>query len=187
MPNRAESRYRFDEPDWLARLAVADPRLRRLGAYWEALRGERAMPPFDELEPWVVPDLLPMMWVWRVDRERRLLFLRLVGEEVQRVLGNWPRGAELDEVAPARSRALLRQRYEQVVYGPAILHVRGVAHLGDLHIPAERLLLPLGRDGVTEDLLGISHYDLSPRRRLDERAYAAEDSHETLLPLSEIA
>lgn len=185
MSSRATSPYSHDDPDWLSRLEVDDPRLRRLAAYWDSLRGGRAMPRFNELEPWKVPDLLPMMWVWRVDRERRLLFLRLVGEEVRRVLGNWARGAELDEVAPPRSAVLLRQRYERVAYGPSILHVKGVAHLGDLHVPAERLILPLGSgETAADDILGISHYDLTPRYRVEDSPYAAEESAETWVPLS---
>lgn len=188
MIERKRAPYGYEEPDWLARLAIQDPRLRRLASYWDGLRDGRAMPRFDEIEPWQVPDLLPIMWVWRVDRSRRLLFLRLVGEEVRRVLGNWPRGAELDAVAPPASRELLRRRYEQVAYGPAILHVRGLAYVGDLKIPAERLVLPLGADpGAADDLLGISHYDLTPRRAIEDRAYDSEESRETLLPLSEIA
>jgi hypothetical protein len=103
------------------------------------------------------------------------------------VLGHWPRGAELAAVAPRQSLPLLRRRYEQVAYGPAVLHVRGVAHLGDLHIPAERLILPLGRgEAAADDILGISHYDLTPRRHPQEHAYATEESRETLLPLSEL-
>lgn len=188
MSNPTTRRHSYDEPDWLAQLAVADPRLRRLGAYWDALRGDRPMPRFDEIEPWKVPDLLPIMWVWRVDRERRLLFLRLVGEEVQRVLGHWPRGAELEQVAPYQSLGLLRRRYEQVAYGPAILHTRGIAHLGDLHIPAKRLILPLGSgEAAADDILGITHYDLTPRRPAEDQAYATEESRETLLPVSELA
>ncbi|SMF22339.1 hypothetical protein SAMN06265365_104120 [Tistlia consotensis] len=183
-----DRRYSYDEPDWLAGLGLGDSRLRRLAAYWDALRGARIMPRFDELEPWKVPDLLPIMWVWRVDRERRLMFLRLVGEEVQRVLGSWPRGAELAEAAPKAVLPLLRRRYEAVAYGPAILYVRGMALLGDMRVPAERLVLPLGAgEQAADDILGISHYDLTPRREIEERAYATEESAETLLPLSALA
>ena len=105
---RDDRHYGVDEPHWLSRLAIEDRRLRRLAGYWDSLRDGRALPRFDELEPWKVPDLLPIMWVWRVDRERRQMFLRLVGEEVQRVLGNWPRGAELESVAPPASPSAWR-------------------------------------------------------------------------------
>lgn len=187
MIERRHADYGYDEADWLARLPMLDGRLRRLASYWDSLRHGRAMPRFDEIEPWKVPDLLPIMWVWRVDRAQRLLFLRLVGEEVRRVLGNWPRGSELDAVAPAAARHLLRRRYEQVAYGPAILHVRGFAYIGDLRIPAERLILPLGADAsAADDILGISCYDMTPRRQIEDRAYDSEESRETLLPLGEI-
>ncbi len=187
MLDRGERRFAYDEPGWLAGLSVRDARLRRLAAYWDSLRDGRTMPRFDELEPWKVPDLLPIMWVWRVDRERRLMHLRLVGDEVQRALGNWRRGAELAEAAPASVLEMLRRRYEQVAYGPAILHVDGIARLGELKVPAERLILPLGADDeAADDILGISHYDLSPQRSPQDGAYAAEESRETLLPLRDI-
>lgn len=188
MSGADDSSYGYREPEWLGRLPIADERLRRLATHWDAVRANRPMPRFDELEPWRVPDLLPIMWVWRIDRERRLMFLRLVGEEVQRVLGNWARGGELAEVAPPASRPLLRRRYEEVAYGPAILHVRGIAQVGALQIPAERLILPLGAGtAAADDILGISHYDMTPRRQLRQGAYATEESAETLLPLSELA
>ena len=174
MLDRGERRFAYDEPDWLARLSVRDARLRRLAAYWDSLRKGRSMPRFDELEPWKVPDLLPIMWVWRVDRERRLMHLRLVGDEVA-------------EAAPATVLDMLRRRYEQVAYGPAILQVDGIARLGEAKVPAERLILPLGSgDEAADDILGISHYDLEPQRSPQGGAYAAEESREILLPLREI-
>lgn len=188
MPDRNYRRLSYNEPDWLSRLHIAAPRIRRLAVYWDQLRRGRAMPRFDELEPWKVPDLLPIMWVWRVDRERRLMFLRLVGEEVQRILGYWPRGAELGDVVPPAVREMVRRRYEAVAYEPAILHVDGVATVGDLKIPAERLILPLGtKPTAADDLLGISHYDLTARQHPQERAYASEQTSETLLPLTELS
>ena len=181
-----DRRFAYEEPDWLSELGVADPRLRRLGAYWHGLRRHRSMPGLGQVTSWKIPDLLPIMWVWRVDREDRRFYLRLAGEEIQRAIGHWRRGGELGEVAPQRIRGLLRRRYEAVAFGPAVLHVRGEVLLGDLRVPAERLMLPLGEDGETADhIIGISHYDLSPRR--DPATLSGEETRETRLPLDALA
>ncbi|WP_159460196.1 PAS domain-containing protein [Tistlia consotensis] len=156
------------EPEWLDRLGVEQPTLRRLGGYWQRLRAGRAMPRRDELEPWAIPDLLPHLWIWRVQAEPPTFFLRLAGGRINRLLGDWRRGSELGEVVPAHAQAPLRARYGRVAFGPAVLRARGYALLGreyGVRVRAERLLLPLGGGAdAAEDILGITWYEDLPRR-----------------------
>lgn len=153
-----------DGPAWLDRLGVEQPMLRRLGAYWERLRGDRRLPRREELEPWQIPELLPYLWIWRVEAEPRRFFLRLSGDRINRLLGYWRRGSELGEVAAGPALPMLRARYERAAFGPGIVRSRGYALLGrerGVRVRAERLMLPLGEGdaGAARDLLGITWYE----------------------------
>ncbi len=171
---------------WLDRLGVEQPGLRRLGAYWDRLRGDRPLPRRAELEPWRVPDLLPSLWIWRVQRQPAAFHLRLAGERINRLVGYWRRGSELGEAVPGHAEALIRARFERVAFTPGVLRTSGYALLGQQHrvrVRAERLILPLGRSlDQVDDLLGITWYEeLAPQptrdhivQRPDEQFLALE-------------
>lgn len=157
--------------------------LRRLGAYWQQLRGERAMPVRGDLEPWAIPDLLPNLWLWRVEPAARTFYLRLCGDRINRLLGYWRRDSELGEAAPAHVASLLRGRYERVAFEPAVMRARGYALLGRAHavrVRAERLVLPLGSGPVAEDILGITWYEELPGERLPD---IPEEVSDAFLPV----
>lgn len=175
----------FEEPAWLDRLGVEQPMLRRLGAYWQQLRGERAMPARGDLEPWAIPDLLTNLWMWRVETEPRAFRLRLCGDRINRLLGYWRRDSELGEAVPPDLEGLLRSRYERVAFGPAVMRARGYALLGREHglsVRAERLVLPLGSGSDrADDILGITWYEelagaAAPDRQPIDDAFLSLDS-----------
>lgn len=152
-----------EEPAWLDRLKVEQPALRRLGSYWQSLRRGRPMPERADIEPWAIPDLLPDLWIWSVQRQPRAFHLRLAGDRISRLVGEWKRGSELAEAAPRERLPLLRLRFERVAFGPALVRASGYARLGPEHavpVRAERLMLPLGRSTEeAEDILGITWYE----------------------------
>jgi hypothetical protein len=176
----AHGRQYVEEPGWLDLLGVEQPMLRRLGTYWQQLRGDRPMPARSDLQPWAIPDLLPSLWMWRVESEPRAFHLRLCGDRINRLLGYWRRGVELGEAAPPDVAPLLRERYERVAFGPAVMRARGYVLLGraeGVRVRAERLVLPLGNGGtLAEDLLGITWYEELPPSGATETAGPAVDA-----------
>lgn len=186
--SRAAGGQYVEEPVWLDVLGVEQPMLRRLGSYWQQLRGDRPMPSRGDLQPWAIPDLLPSLWMWRVESEPRSFHLRHCGDRINRLLGHWRRGVELGEAAPADVVPLLRSRYERVAFGPAAMRARGYVLLGrteGVRVPAERLVLPLGSGGeAAEDLLGITWYEELPPSGAREPAGSVVDA--TFLPLEHL-
>lgn len=186
--SQAAGGHYVEEPNWLDVLGVEQPMLRRLGSYWQQLRGGRPMPGRGDLHPWAIPDLLPSLWMWRVESEPRAFHLRLCGDRINRLLGFWRRGMELGEAAPADVVPLLRSRYERVAFGPAAMRARGYVLLGrsgGVRVRAERLVLPLGSGGeVAEDLLGITWYQELPPSGAREPSGASVDA--TFLPLEHL-
>lgn len=60
---------------------LSAPQLRELMAYWEARRGERAMPGRSDIDPMQVPRLLPHIFMVRLTREPLEFTYTLIGGE----------------------------------------------------------------------------------------------------------
>ena len=68
-----------------------DADLARLYGYWNAARGERAMPRREDIDPSAIPKLLPYLFMYDV-MPNGGYSIRLAGEELVRFIGHNPRG-----------------------------------------------------------------------------------------------
>ncbi|WP_181905189.1 PAS domain-containing protein [Aestuariispira insulae] len=144
---------------------------RSLYAYWETIRGARAMPSRSDFEPLDVPKLLPYVFLLDVQQEPLDFHYRIVGETIirfsgQNLMGQW--ASALDRHRdPSPVWALLRNTVNDRV--PRLIHFSYSA--GDItvsHLPV--LALPLSDDGITVNkIVGMVDYAECIEKRLMPR------------------
>ena len=157
--------------------AIQSPALKTVFAHWLDVRGDRALPAWRNIDAVAIGKYLPMVWAWRFDFAQGTFIGRLAGEEIVAVLGKEIRGRPLEQCFPANAVQLVLDRYKAVMVGPRIMHTTGQVYLRTgRHGIGERIVLPLGDDGVNGDgVLGATEYrlDIGDARRVG----AAIDHH----------
>ena len=146
--------------------ADAPESLRRMVNYWDARRGTRLMPSFEDIDPSYIPWALSSMYVLRVVQGGEFVY-RLAGAEVERPYGRPLRDTSISDLYPPRSARVIQERWTRVAREPACCFTN-TEHPspGDTFIAAQRVTVPLGRNGWQADhILGIADFG---RIRLDE-------------------
>jgi hypothetical protein len=118
---------------------------RALLAYWDRIAGGRRFPSLDEFNP-----------EQGIHDPRQLIFWRIEGELQAPRFRTLYQGAgkTLDEVVPDFARYfVLMSAKECAISGCAIYTVLRTRDAGKNEIDCERLLLPLGRDAVVEQMV----------------------------------
>lgn len=165
-----------------ARAAITEPALLEIAAYWHAVRGDRLLPAWRDVDACALAPHLPILWAWRYDRARDTFIGRLAGEEINTMLGVMSiRGKRLEECFAPHAAAVVRQRYRQVIDGPCFMVSRGrvFANQGRTGY-GERVVLPLADDGIHPDgLFGATVYRLGIRPTA--RDGAAIDHHSEIV------
>ncbi len=131
---------------------------RALLNYWDrAARGQR-FPTLEQFRPDDRTHDPKQLVFWQVEtigpRERRFRAL-YQGDHVAQVFGNhWP-GRTMDQAVPEFARAIaLDAANECTRTGCAVYTVLSTVDANGRQVDCERLLLPLGRDGMVEHLAG---------------------------------
>jgi hypothetical protein len=144
------------------RAAITEPALREIAAHWDAVRGDRRMPAWRDIDAYALAPHLPIIWSWRYDIIRKTFIGRLAGEEINAMLGVSIRGKTIEECFAPDVAAVVRQRYQAVMDGPAFMFSYGkvFASAGRTG-QGERIVVPLAEDGVRPDgVLGATVYRL---------------------------
>ncbi len=147
---------------------IRQPLLVELYDYWEALRGDRALPRRADFDPFRLSRLLPWLIVNEVERcpDGKIRFrIRLEGEGVVQVRGRTARGRYLDEPGVIVLGNTVIPAYERIVAERRPWYVTGTFRpdafrTGVLH----RLALPFAGDDperVDFIIVGFIH-DLRP-------------------------
>lgn len=146
---------------------VTSRRIARMTDHWQRLRGDRRVPPRNELDPSEIKELLPYVMLVDLEGDPLRVRYRLVGTEVV----TWAKldftGLYLDELTFSDL-----EESDVFIEGYRAMQRTGLPHFArirtfeyrDRMLYYECALLPLSSDGVTIDkALGIEDYDnLSP-------------------------
>jgi hypothetical protein len=153
MPHDCRETIRFRPA--LEATSIAEPELRALYKYWDAKRGERAMPARADLDPVCdVPRLVPFMQLVEVAERVADFRIRLFGTALCDGFGDERTGRRLGELTYIENFEEVFAVYDEVrrqgvpIYTPG----RTVSTARDYR-SYSRLLLPLAADGVHTDLL----------------------------------
>jgi len=141
--------------------SIVSPALRAVAAHWDAARGDRMMPSWQQLRPSHIAAQLPIVWVYKYDRQRQEFVGRLAGDRITRNCGKNFRGIRLEEL---HSPELLPRMYalmSRVVQEPAFYSSSGkLFRQRERTGVGERIILPLAGDGIHGDgLIGASDYE----------------------------
>jgi hypothetical protein len=146
----------------LFRAAITEPALLEIAAHWYAVRRDRLLPAWRDIDACALAPYLPIVWSWRYDCSRDTFVGRLAGEEIKVMLGVSIRGKPIEECFAPDAVAMVRQRYQAVIDGPSLMfsHGKVFARPGRAGY-SERIVLPLADDGSCSDgLLGATVYRL---------------------------
>jgi len=145
-------------PEFCDKIASHD--LRRVAGHWNKVRGERAMPGWQDIRPSEIAPQLSMIWVFRYDPAADRFTGRLAGDQIEHFFGKSFRGTPMAELYPQEDYPRLFARSKRVLCEPALFHGAGMVlkHVY-LHGHGERIILPLAADGVHGDgLFGATVY-----------------------------
>lgn len=133
--------------------ALRDQRIVRLYAYWCARRGERALPARADLDPAEFAYVLGNLVLMEVQREPLRFRYRLHGVNLVMRDGYDMTGRWLHDHPEPEYRTRIEQTYGEVARTARPAHgVRDIVVDGRMR-RYESLVLPLGHDGTTVDMI----------------------------------
>jgi len=148
-------------------LPIVDPTLRALYRHWLHVRSDtrmpaQLMPARRAIDPMAIRETLANLFLYTFDAEKNRFYCRLAGEQINAMVGTVCSRRFLDQIFQPQVVKVVHERYRAIVTRPTVLHMHGVVRMANgLKVPGERVVLPLGDDGVTGDaLVGASVYDL---------------------------
>ena len=140
--------------------AISSPALKHVACHWNEVRGPNKMPPWKSINPRTISAQLPLIWSFKYNRATNTFIGRLSGDQIDRIYARNIKGVPMSELPPAADYARLFERTKRVVCEPAFFKGDGMvfSHL-DRYGQGERIMLPIGADGLTGDgVLGATIY-----------------------------
>ncbi len=139
---------------------IKAPELIVVATHWQAVRGDRPMPAWSDIDAVALRRALPMIWAWRYDTARKTYIGRLAGEDVVAVVGGNVRNRAIEECFSAAALPVIRARLDAVLTGPSFMHGSGTVYVRHGYTGSgERIILPLASDGIHADgVLGATLY-----------------------------
>lgn len=140
--------------------AIKAPELNVVATHWQAVRGDRLMPAWSDIDAVALRDALPIVWAWRYDTARKTYIGRLAGEDVVAVVGGNVRNRAIEDCFSAAALPVIRGRLDTVLAGPSLMHGSGTVYVRHGYSGSgERVILPLASDGLHADgVLGATLY-----------------------------
>ena len=140
--------------------SITSTPLKAVALHWNAARGDRLMPSWDELRPAAMARQLPLIWSYRFDRSTGEFTGRLAGDRITEVFDKSLRGMRLQDFHPPEAVPWVTEMLLRVVSEPALQLSSGrVFKQMDRVGSGQRIILPLAADGKTADgILGATEY-----------------------------
>ena len=145
--------------------AVPEARLRKLYAFWRGLAPEPAVPRRADMDPFLVPDLLPWLFVVDIEHDEQGVphfRYRLAGTGITTLLDLEATGKYIHDVVESGSVDTIRTVYEwplrlgRPVYSRTAMTFRGGSH----QRVVSRLIAPMSRSGQGIDMyINVQHFE----------------------------
>jgi len=132
---------------------MADPLIKRLYLYWQQKCGDRAMPARADIDPLEMRSMLGYLMLIDVVPGPQRLRVRLQGSELLWWVGRELTGLTLDALPRTELVTFAERRLSDVVATGTPYHWIGRHDLDEVLRRYEALILPLGNDGITADML----------------------------------
>lgn len=141
----------------------ADPVLSEALAYWEAMRGARAMPQRRDIDPVALRRILPHIQITEVVDGGSRFRYRLVGTAIVEAFGTEFTGKFVDELVTGERDAFVHACYRAVCDAKRPAFARSkYLNTKEVELTANRVLLPLSEDGAeVHQILGALTFELT--------------------------
>ena len=137
-----------------ARRAIGDDVIEAGHAYWERLRGARAMPARADIDPVEIRHFLPYVMLVDVLRDPLDFRCRLVGGEIERIARSSPHGRCFSQSSSFRCGSDAWSDYERTVLSGRPVAATLLYRSPDPTVRALRYcLMPLSADGITVNMI----------------------------------
>lgn len=145
-----------------SKVAIQDPALARLYAYWNAKRGAREFPSRADIDPLDLGYVLGCLMLVDVAYDPIRFRLRLYGTNLADRMGFDLTGRGLGEHPCAEFRTKVAQKWRETVETRQPTHAKVDAWMDDRRLSYESLRLPLSSDGALIDMLlvAVVHLDV---------------------------
>ena len=133
------------------------PTNRTAFAYWERIRGARAMPSRADIDPSQIVGILPCIFLLDVGLEPLDFRYRLIGTKMANHMNQNHTGSWMSEIEHQRPPSRIWAACERVVIRQVPLS-SDTPYVGKLHEfkTAEDLIMPLSEDGETVNMLFVT-------------------------------
>lgn len=140
--------------------AIESPALRDVARHWDAARGDKRMPGWQDIDPAAIAPYLGIVWSWKYDRGGDSFTGRLAGDDIVQAFGKNLRGKAMAEFFAGWQYEMVFARHKRVVTEPAFAHGSGPVFIhAERHGLGERIIMPLAADGVEGDgIFGATVY-----------------------------
>lgn len=131
------------------------PKIRKIIDYWQSIHPESGLPGRQHIDPSDFPDLLPHVRLVDVVGDPPRFRVRLCGDRIRDHFGSCQQGQYYDEMYPGfKDRPTFSDFIEAIATGKPSWN-KGSCELNPerIHVPLERIVLPLASDGKTVDML----------------------------------
>lgn len=135
----------------------APPLLRSVVDYWNAKRGTRRMPTFEDIDATEIPAALSSLYILEVTAAGEYTY-RLAGTKVEEPYGRPLKGLSISDLFPPASAKIIQGRWNRVAHEPAACFT-DTEHPSsrETFISAKRVVLPLGPDdGPADHVMGAA-------------------------------
>jgi hypothetical protein len=156
--------------------AIVSGALGEIAQHWNAARGSRAMPGWNDIRPAKISRHLSILWSWRYDRPTDSFTGRLAGDAIEAIFGKSFRGTAMTDLFDPSEYPAIFARHRRVVTEPCFFRGHGVVfrHLSR-YGRGERIIMPLADNGADGDgILGATVYQSIMGTIADDRAAGAE-------------
>lgn len=156
---------------------IRSPALRAVAEQWQAARGNRQIPDWDDLKLENLSGQLGRIWAFDYDPKAGSFTGRLAGSNIMLGFGKNFLGTPLRALHPDHVFEVAHANFLQIVTGPACCLWSGkLFRTGEKVVEGERLILPMGTDGKTVGLLGASDYQNYPLASTPQQAELLHDA-----------
>jgi hypothetical protein len=140
---------------------IETPILRKLYAYWDNVRGDRALPAWRDFDVHHLSFIVPNMLLMEVHRDPLRFRFRVHGHQLAWRIGYDMTGRFVDEMPHPENRAVMTERCRWLVENARPYLGRQTRIVGGRLIPYEVVWLPLADDGREINLLlgGLEYLD----------------------------
>lgn len=141
--------------------SIVSDRLRQVALHWKDAKSSRAMPAWSDIRASRIAAQLPLIWVYKYDRNTDRFIGRLAGDSIEQIVGKSFRGTPMSELYAHHDYSQFFQRCKRVVTEPALMRSEGtVFQFVERYGVGERIAMPLANDGTTGDgIFGATIYD----------------------------